>query len=157
MDQLPDIVAMEIVRRLPASTLTPNQRRQLAKLVGVHLDPVIPDEFPLLEPRVIDRKLYRGTVEFDIAVSGLGETHKLRCRMVYAMTLGDDEDADTGGTFRVVEHGTSQVEALVWDEHEAQPHWLAFDERLLPILAVNQLDELTVEDAVAQERAENRP
>ncbi len=158
MDKLPDIFAMEIARRLPVGEFTLSQRRSLARLVGLDLDtPMPPDNIAAitadLDPMTDERPIHRGCVEFDIEISAFGETHKLRCRNLYAMTLREEGGSSTSEPRRVLSHAVSLTQVLIWDFDEVEPQWELLDERVIPPLAVRHIDDLTEAHAMAQEQA----
>lgn len=158
-DQLPDFIAAEIVRRLPAQFLTDQERETIAGIVEISLAAAKPDNAAelsaALSPLNAQGRIYRGSLEFEIAVAALGETQKLCCRALYAMSLGNDEDQLTGEPIRIAQSSATRIQALVWNDCGTSPEWVDLDERVIPVLAMRRVDELIEAEVVATEVADN--
>jgi hypothetical protein len=157
-DQFPDFIAAEIVRRLPAQSLSNRERLTIARIFGVSLSAAKPDDATALSetlnPMSLHGPVYRGAIGFDIAVSGFNETQKINCRLLYAATIGDDNDRLTGEPIRIMHSVATRFQALVWNDYETSPEWIDLDERLIPTLAMRQVEELVETKIVAEEAAQ---
>lgn len=157
-DQFPDYIAAEIVRRLSAQFLSNGERQTIAHIVGVSLPATKPDDAAelcaTLNPTQPQGPVYRGLIEFEIAVSAFGETQKVCCRALYAATLGDDVSRFTREPIRITQSSACRVQALTWHDYEASPEWIDVDERVIPVLAMRHVDELIETQVVAEEAAQ---
>lgn len=151
-------VMMEIERRL-ADTIQYDQNfTRFARLAGLGgVDLAIPDDdldvAAGLELSDASDQIWRGSFRFPLITAGLGQTCRRLARIVYAISLGDDEDLQTGEPIRSLDSAVSVIEVLLLDPYAGKFTWVQIDDRLVPLATIRALDQRMIEDAVLQEQA----
>lgn len=155
----PDHVMMEIERRLCD---TNHAERSIANVAhdigfGEDTDMSIPDDGMAvaigLNPMDPEGHIHRGVIHFPIVVSGLDQTHRRLCRLVYAINLRAHVDEETGEQTRELNTAVSQAQVLILDEFGDRFLWQDLDHAVLPVGTLRELDARMVEEAIAAEQA----
>lgn len=155
---LNDHIRMEIESRLPV--LEGSNRNLIRLLNDLGIDSTNanpPDDAAQLAAELAPigptGTVYRGTIEFPITITCFEHSHRRLCRVLYAISLLDNEDRYTGEPIRTLDSGQKQTQVLLFEDHEQQFVWTTIDDCLLPPAALRLVYDLTEAAAVEQERA----
>lgn len=142
---LPNNLQVEIGRRLNSDGLPRAKLKSICRAMGIDIEI---NEAPQPTPEQVAQGLRAllpsaevsyGVLPFEFETVVDAEARRLPGRLIVAHTPWN-ADAGRG-------HMVTECQALIWHEGEAGPEWSTFDEAMLPLRLVAQLDDMLQDGA----------